>query len=511
MKHLLEIARIVTKKKVKKIEIFDEQSLRQKNSKFNEFYEAVLSEKFQTDEEAAQFLYSCVSTDDKYRQFKSRFKKRMLNTLFFLDINQPAYSNYNRAYYSCNRDWSLVKILLSNQANETASLLAKQILSTALKFKFADIIVNCSRILREYYAVVDKADREYEIYDNYCKQYQNVQDAEIRSEELYQRVVMNYNKPVSKNNELELKIDIYCEALEGLSEIYPSPIVHYNKYMVLACRYEMLNDYENMLAICNKAEIYIDQNPDFYRDDKLGEIALKKASAFLHMRSYGFESVGGKSRHDELMETLEKTDIWIELLEYHFLIAVHSAHYIDASLLFHVATQDKRFPKVSELEREKWNTFEIYLYYFNLLNSCVLTEPVDVKAKKRKKFRLKKFLTEPILLPKSLRPLIITQIIAQVLFLIEKKNLDDAIEKVERLKSYAYRQLSKEEDNRTIQFIKLLHQLAKVNFEFQEIGVYQKYLDKLNEQPFKYRGLLNELEIIPYENLWELILDRLKK
>lgn len=511
MKHLLEVARIVTKKKVKKIEIFDEQSLKQKNSKFNEFYEAIMAEKFHTDEDAAEFLYGCRSTDDKYRQLKSRFKKRMLNTLFFLDINQPATSNYNRAYYSCNKDSTLVKILLSNHAYETASYLARQILMIALRFKFADVIVNCARILRDYYALIEEDDKEYEIFDQYCKEYQNVQDAEIRSEELYQRVVMNYYKPTSKNTDLARKIDVYCDALEGLSEIYNSPIVHYNKYMVLAYRHEMLNEYEQMLDICMQAENYMASNPDYYRDDKLGEIVLKKASAILHLRRYGLQEVSGADRHSELIETLEKTDVWLDLLEYHFLLAVHTEHYNDAAFLFHLATQDRRFADLSDEQFEKWNCFEIYLHYFNILDPSVQLEPIEVKAKKRKRFKIRKFLTEPLLFSKALRSLLIVQMIAQVLFLLEEKQFSSAYERIERLKNYGSRQLTREEDFRTLQFIKLLQQLAKANFVYEEIGIHKKYLERLAEQPFKYRGLLNELEIIPYEKLWVLILERLKK
>ena len=115
MKNLIEISKIVTKKKVRKIEIFDDHSLKHKNSKFNEFYEALMAGKFKNDRDAATFLYSCSPTDDKYRQLKSRFRKRLLNTLFFLDVNLPSTSNYDRAYYSVNKDWTLVKILLSNK------------------------------------------------------------------------------------------------------------------------------------------------------------------------------------------------------------------------------------------------------------------------------------------------------------------------------------------------------------------------------------------------------------
>ena len=205
MKNLIEISKIVTKKKVKKIEIFDEHNLRHKNSKFNEFYEALMLGQLKNDRDAALLLYDCAPTDDKYRQLKSRFRKRLLNTLFFLDINLPSTSNYDRAYYSCNKDWTLVKILLSNDAEYTAASLARQILTTALRFKFADVIVNCSRILRM--AVVSENDEKmFELYDQYSKQYQDVLNAEIRSEELLQRVKMNYHKPQEKTD-LREKID----------------------------------------------------------------------------------------------------------------------------------------------------------------------------------------------------------------------------------------------------------------------------------------------------------------
>ncbi|HMW75311.1 MAG TPA: hypothetical protein PKD40_06625, partial [Saprospiraceae bacterium] len=102
MKHLLEISNIVSWKKVKKIEIFDEASLKNKSSKLNEFFEALMDGKFKTDRDAAALLYQSSPTDDKYRQLKSRFRKRLLNTLFFIDINLPSASNYTRAYFSCN-------------------------------------------------------------------------------------------------------------------------------------------------------------------------------------------------------------------------------------------------------------------------------------------------------------------------------------------------------------------------------------------------------------------------
>ena len=268
MKHLIEISRIVTKKKVRKIEIFDDHALRHKNSKFNEFYEALRAKKFKSDRDAAHHLYGCDPTDPKYRQLKSRFRKRLLNTLFFLDVNVPSTSNYDRAYYSCNKDWTLVKTLAWYNAPHTAAQLARQVLNNSLKYNFADLIVNCSRILREYSA--DMADeRSFELYDNYIKEYLPALEAEITSEELYQKVAMNYYQPLTKSKNLAEEAQAYGETLVKLSEQFNSPVIHYNMYLVWVYRYEMQQDFDAMLEVCDRGEKYIAENPIFSQEEKL--------------------------------------------------------------------------------------------------------------------------------------------------------------------------------------------------------------------------------------------------
>jgi len=101
-------------------------------------------------------------------------------------------------------------------------------------------------------------------------------------------------------------------------------------------------------------------------------------------------------------------------------------------------------------------------------------------------------------------------VVAQVLFFLEKKSYSNVTERIERLKSYANRQLKKEEYFRAIQFIRLLQQLVKADYQVDSLSNIDKYYQRLLETPFTYRGLIPELEVILYENLWNLILSRLK-
>jgi hypothetical protein len=396
----------------------------------------------------------------------------------------------------------LVKILLSNHANHTAAALARQILTTALKFKFADVIVNCCRILRRYAADVGD-EKGYEEYDQHIKQYENVLDAEIRSEELYQRVIMNYYKPPSKNQDLRERIDTYCDALVGLSEIYDSPIVIYNMYLVWAFRYEMLHDYQAMLEVCSKAEEYIEKYPIYYQSEKLATFQLKKMSGYLHLQDYK----NGKSNAEKCLNSFPVgSDTWFLFMEYYLLLSIHTDNFINALAIYNRATSSSKFKKIMGNDKEKWNIYNIYLNY--IIESQGDTNPI-LQAQRKKAFRSSRFLNDPLLYPKDQRIFTVLLVIAQILFLIEKKGYNAIRERIERLKSYANRQLKKEVYFRLIQFIRLLQQLDKADYKVENLSNVDKYYDRLVDTPFSYRGLITELEVIPYEKLWNFILKRL--
>ena len=503
MKHLIEISRIVTKRKVRKIEIFDDYSLRHKNSKFNEFYEGLRSQKFKNDRDAANQLYGCSPTDPKYRQLKSRFRKRLLNTLFFLDINTPSASNYNRAYYTCNKEWTLVKTLLWYNAPNTAAQLARQVLTTALKFQFADVIVNCARILRDY-AAKSGDERKYEECDTYIKQYSHVLEAEIRSEEFYQRVIMNYYKPFPKLDDLAQRIDSYCDALVSLSEQYDSPVIFYNMYLVWVYRYEMMQDFEAMLEVCERGEKYIEEHPVFKQEDKMATFQSKKMSAFLHLRDFR----DGRANAEKTLNNQKPgSPIWFSFMEYYLLLAMHTENFIQAVAIHKRATEQPKFKKLDGINKEKWNLFEGYLNY--IIEKEGKSNPI-LRAQKSDKFKVNRLLNSEPHYPKGQVVFNVLYLILQILFLLERRNLNRVTDRIDRLKKYATRLSRKEEYHRVVQFIRLLQQLSRVEYQMDELTNSQKYLNALTERPFFYRGIISELEVIPFELLWERIVSYLE-
>lgn len=498
MKHLLEIVKIVTKKKVKKIEIFDDQTLRHKHSKFVQFYDAITAGKFRNDRDASNLLYSSAPKDPRYRQLKSRFRRRLLNTLFFLDVNKPNNADFERAYTNSHKEWAIVKILQANKADETAAHLTRSILTTAKKFQFTDLIINCSRILRGY-AAQDGDEKAFEEYDGYIREFSGTLDAEIRSEELYQKVILHYSAPITDDNDLPEKINEYSNELASLSERFESPIIFYNLYLVWIMRFELARSFETVLEICDRAERQIEDRPAYYLEEKLVLFYTKKMSAYLHQRDF---RMGKTNAEHYLKKFPEGSDPWFTFMEYYLLLAIHSDNYIQALAIFNRALSNSAFKKLDGDVREKWFIYEAYINY--IVDRRNFSQTKLPKPKKRN-FQLTRFLEDNHEYSKRQRNFEVLCTILQMLFWLERNNMLKVEERIDKLRNLASRKLDKEVYYRPIQFIKLLHNLRKVDFQILDQDRIDKYYIPLEQRPFFYRGAIAELEVIPYEKLWEIV------
>ncbi len=498
MKNLIEIAGIVTKKKVRKIEIFDDNALKNKNSKFNEFYEGLLANKFTNDRDASMFLYDCQPTDDKYRQLKSRFRKRLLNTLFFLDVNAPSTSNYDRAYFSCNKEWSLVKILELNGAINAAADQASQMLTTALKYKFSDIIIECASMLRRF-AAEHNFEKDYEYYDGLVKEYTDIRNIEVQSEALCQRVIMQYYGGQPDHVSAMDKIAEYCDELVRFSEKCDSPVIVYNMFLVWIYRFEMTRDWESMLEVCQRAESYVDEHPLYYQEGKVSGFLLRKMTAHLHLQDYK----NGKLNAEKALQQFEEgSALWFTFLEYYLLLAMHTENFLNALAIFNKAFNHPKFRKLKNEVRDKWAVYEAYINFFTETPS---TQTLASQASRKKVFKVSKFLAEQVHFAKDARILTAHNMIAQILYHLKRKSYPSASEVTERLVLFAGRQLKPDEYFRLTQFVKMLHQLEKIDFKKTEVHKAEKYHQKLLQTSFNYKGFVKETEVIPYEKLWEII------
>ncbi|MFN0276631.1 MAG: hypothetical protein ACKVPJ_12870 [Chitinophagales bacterium] len=504
MKTLIEISKIVTKKRISKIEIFDKSLLNKKDSKFNEFYEGLINEKFKTDEEAAKVLYDSTPLDDKYRQLKSRFTKRLLNTLFFLDANDPSFSDYHSAYYTCNKNWSQVRILLGSGARHSAVKIAAKTLTVAQNYRFSDIIVNCSRIMMSN-ASLNGDEKDYDVYADITRKSMKDLEYEIAAEEKYQRLTIGFATSAGVDLELAAKADTYIEDVSKLCELSDSYSLHFTRLQINILARQLRGDYAGTLEACENAEKFLNDNKPFNQKLRHATLALIKISCYLQLRDY--ES--GKKNAEKCLELFQEgSNNWFTFLEYYFLLAMHTENYINAAGIFLKVANHARFPFTSEERQEKWKIFEAYLNYVfetENLNKDLLADA------SRRKFRLLKFLNEVPHFTKDKKGYNVAILVLQVIYMLEKADYAGIISRSEALSVYCSRYLRKDDAYRSSCFLKMLLTMEKEDFKYERTKQMAfKYMRKLSEGSDDGNNNVNEWEIIPYEKLWEKVLNRLK-
>lgn len=94
MEQLKELVNIVNKRKLSQVEILDKSLISRKDTLFSKLYNGIADGIVQTDDDAIDYLYNQTEQAQKervnYRKLKSRFKTRLLNTLYFIDINNQS-------------------------------------------------------------------------------------------------------------------------------------------------------------------------------------------------------------------------------------------------------------------------------------------------------------------------------------------------------------------------------------------------------------------------------------
>ncbi|RMF25987.1 MAG: hypothetical protein D6765_09605 [Bacteroidetes bacterium] len=503
MKNLLEIAKVVTRKKVRKIEILDAATLKNKTSKFREFYEALLSDKVKTDRDAAALIYGCSPTDDKYRQLKSRFQKRLVNTLFFIDVNKPSTASYDRAQFTCRKDWSLVSILQLNGAEGAAREYARKTLKTALKYGFPDLVVLSARVLRQHAAREGK-EAAFEEYDQLLKENFRKLEAEIEAEECFLLASRIYQAPDAHSLKHAPTLDELRQRVVSLSELHTTPLIQHYMFLVWIIGFELQRDYQNVLEVCRRALEFFESEEVPHRVEWRLEIYRKQLLGYLHLKDF---RKGRRVAERWLQYLSPGTPEWFAFMELYFQLAMHSEQFINALAILQEVFNNGKFRKQPLLVRERWEIFQAYLYF---VCAYLHRDRAVLAGQRPEGFQPEKFLAKKTVFPKTQRVLETHFHICRFLLLLEANQLTDAQEALRVLKNFADRKLKPELHARLIVFVKLLHQMGKRGFEVADLGLTRKYEEELSTLPFTCTGKEDELEVLPLDWLWERLHSQVK-
>ena len=123
------------------------------------------------------------------------------------------------------------------------------------------------------------------------------------------------------------------------------------------------------------------------------------------------------------------------------------------------------------------------------------------------RFRVSKFLNDTPLYSKDKRGMNIAVLVFQIVWLIFARRHNETVDRIDAIEKYSTRYLKKDDTFRSNCFIKMLLAVPAAGFHrVAAARAAEKFAAALRSMPLDFANQSHEVEIIPYEQLWEMVL-----
>ncbi len=467
-----------------------------KDSKLLALYEGIAKGRYHSDEEAAADLYGGQGASSSYRKLKSTLRDRLLERVFEINTQQDEYSDYQKAYYECHKQWVIVRFLTGQNANTVALTLANKLLRTAERFDFTLLCMDIASYLRIQYGLRESNPKKFEEASQQFERFRKVYDAEALAEELYTLLVVRMVNNRSAQPEIIELARQYSERMRPHMEQYATYKLHMYGYLIGLTYYTAQNQYQEALDYCQEAITFFKKRP-YEARVPLQIFYYQQLICHIHLRQ--FEAGKEAARHCiRLMQ--EGTFNWFKYRELYLHLLLHTRHYQEAARLLFDTSEHPRFEFLPENVVEIWRIYEAYVYFLHRAGR--------VERTPKAKFKLAKFINEFSIFNKDRSGVNIAIMIVKWLMLLQDKQYGKLLDEVESTEQYCYRHLRGENTKRSYYFIRMLLQIPMGQFERTAVCERSaRLLEGLRSAPLQLANQTHEIEIIPYEDLWEMVLE----
>ncbi len=501
MKDLQILVHLLSGVKVSKLNIIGTEG--ESGTKVQQLYDAILEGEIVNDKEGAQRFFPDGAHREKYFvKLKRTLKTRLLNTLFFIDVDKPQFTDYQKANQVCYRNLFIVKMLISFGQRSLGINIATKTFKKAIYFDFTEIALLLSKELRLYYSTITGEKDKAKQFKEHVNKFLQIYAAELKADEFYAELMVNYVFSKANKPELIEKAKAYCKELDDYFGKVDSFRFRFMYYLTFVLTYEIQTDYRNTLTVCEKALDYFNSKKHFGVKNVLFSFYFKKIFCHIQLLQYDLA-------RDSILKCLDLAEKgsfnWYVALEQYFLLSLRSHDYEKAYEIYYAVMTMPNFHAQHQQITERWKINEAFLHFLILKEKVSPTKEIS-----KNKFRINKFLNEVPKHGQDKRGANINILVLQILFLLEKERYGDIFERIEPLRMYSSRHLRKDDTFRGNCFIKMLMQLPAGRFHKEAVKrKAAPYLKKLQSVPLDVAKQTAELEIIPYEELWEYVMESL--
>ena len=494
---LRELVKIVNRKRLSKIDVFDKTFLNaQSESLYYKLYEGLESGQITDDASAAAYLYDSREKDARYRQLKSRFKGKILKSILLFDEDEVFSSELGRAYYECMTFNHILDIIIKmTGTNRLVYELIKENFSKAQKYNFYDILRNYSYYLVCYYALKGDKKNLKEEEKRYLL-YMELAQKEQMAKYIYYSAVVDFVSASPVTNEMLTEVRQKLEQLYVIRKELNNPEIDFFYFYLAFSYYENSNELDKMQQVCDEAAQYMDDHPNTETATRRIAVLLYRMKALLHTRQYerGLQLLEQSSG----MINANNFYNWLVLKEIEFKLYLQNHQLPEALSVYKSVTEHKSFKQQVAQITEKWKIYHAYWVFMDsYLNNGAY------------KFSLPKFLNDVPVNSKDKSGFNFSIRVVEMLFLFARKEYNLIFHKMDALRIYRTRYLNDNMYKRNHLFLSLLLKSEKSGFSHRTMDAAE--WPEIAELRKQNNYIIADWEIIPYELLWDIFVQLAKK
>jgi hypothetical protein len=495
MKELKNLLSIVNERSKKVIPLVDYHTSQKDDSKEMQLFELVQEEEMNSDKKVAKVMYDTVPEDPRYKMLKHRLRNRLLNHLFFIDFkDDQSPPEYQHEQEALNHYYYIQTLLKKGDFKLGIKLLNRNI-TFSKEYEFNKVVLLCLEKLMWLYATQNKLN-QYNDTEQEFREYQELTKIEEEAEMLYWGAKVRFSKSAHsrKNN-----IDYTQQALKKLKKMYDdtgSYNVFYQYYQLKVLFHEHLGQFKDLLKFIDQindqfAEGEINQHRFDLRELKISHI--KALFKIRNSKEVNMFSEFYKSEFDK------NTSQYFEFMKWYFLNQLFTGNYQKAYELIREINKNEYFSELPSLERLKWDLFKAYLF---------LGKP---DKRLTKNFDFEYFYSKPVKISKKQKGIEIAIHMLRFIYALENGDKQSLKKSVENLEKFSTQQLYDNANKRTRLFLKFLLLCDEKNYDYAVLNSRSTVpFKKLKSSPLPGDETM-EVEVIPYETLWDRVLQDIKK
>ncbi|PRY07312.1 hypothetical protein CLV24_12450 [Pontibacter ummariensis] len=468
----------------------DEESLETK------LFNLVKQNQVTTDQDAASLLYGKNTLPASYRMLKSRLRKKLFNQLHFLKFPTGKYRGSVIHRYECDGLLLEAQSLMLGGELKMAGKVIDQALNIAKSSELNSIIVRALE-LKQSVSLMAADQKAYGTADVELQKYYEIESRERKATKLFGRASMELNQGVLVRSQFLSKVPMVLKELYALWQETNSSLI-FEAYHILSIHFlELTGDYEAIHQTIERAELLLNEgkvSPAWFNHRYNSFI---KVYALLQTRQFeqGIEQAEQYIKHFTAYSLN-----WYAFQENYLLLALHSQKLELATELIGSCLSNLGVNKLQSSAKERWELYRRYLLLSVKHQRLKSTDQIS-----------NIFLTELTALPKDKEGFNLSLLVLDAIELLSNPNLDDYEPLAERIRKYISKYLRGEKAERGRLFLRMLLLVIKEGLDpaqSREKG--ERLLEKLSVA-LPPGDAFAEVEIVPYEHLWELVLNLLER